>query len=266
MTEDVKGALQAIIGRVANLQLAGGLGRVFELYVMTGIGLALKGKGYDVWIRRSDGTRVRPTDQDRTFIQRSGRPTGVTPRAHGAHHASSIVFSFGNRMTWELLNGIQFKGRSSALHEIDVAVVPESVAHTLRNAPSVEYPFGRPRISIECKDVGTNGSIDEMRAFVARLYDLTILRSHHKYLGFSDPPRVIYPGAPPDQAHHPARTYRDENIRTMNVLVRRTGFAKGTAPLAAHYAIVPHESITPGSASSTQLMRDIASWIHQNCR
>ena len=165
MMKDVRSAISAIVGSSGNLQHAAGAGRAFELYVMTGIGLALKARGYDVWIQRSDGSRIFPGDLDRRFIQRGGAPTGIAPEAQGPDNASSIVFRLGNRPAWELLNGVQFAGRSTALHEIDLAIVQESVVRALRKSSTGGHPQGRPRVSIECKDVGTNGSVDEMRAF-----------------------------------------------------------------------------------------------------
>ena len=262
MKNEVNNALIAVVGSVARLREAAGAGRTFELYVMTGIGRALQARGYDVWIQRSDGSRVLPTDSDRRFIQRGGAPTGIVPRAQGPDNSSSIAFRRGDRPAWELLNGIQFKGRSTAFHEMDLAIVPESVARTLRDSPTVGHPQGRPRVSIECKDVGTNGSVDEMRAFIARLYDLTILRTHHPSLGVVGPPKAIHPGvASSESIHRPALTYRIENRRTLNVLARRTGFVKGAVALTEYYAIEPHGGITVGSASSMQLMDDVADWI-----
>ena len=43
-------------------------------------------------------------------------------------------------------------------------------------------PFGRPPVAIECKDVG---SVDETRAFIVRLYDMTVLQGHQPHLPFS---------------------------------------------------------------------------------
>ncbi len=261
MRNEVKNALCAVVGSVARLREAAGAGRTFELYVMTGIGCALQARGYDVWIQRSDGSRVLPTDSDRRFIQRSGAPTGILPRAQGPDNASSIVFRRGDRPEWELLNGIQFKGRSTAFHEMDLAIVPESIARTLRDLPTVGHPQGRPRVSIECKDVGTDGSVDEMRAFIARLYDLTILRTHHPSLGVGGPPKAIHPGASSESIHRPALTYRIENRRTLNVLARRTGFVRGAAALTGYHEVKPYSRITVGSAFSMQLMDDVADWI-----
>ena len=262
MINDVENALLAIVGSVTTLRNAAGAGRAFELYVMTGIGRALQARGYNVWIQRSDGSRVLPTDSDCRFIQRGGAPTGIASWTKGPDNSSSIVFRRGHRPAWELLNGIQFKGRSTAGHEMDLAIVPESVARALRNSPTGGPPQGRPRVSIECKDVGTNGSVDEMRAFIARLYDLTILCTHHPSLGIDGPPKAIHPNAPSSESiHRPALTYRVENGRTLNVLARRTGFVEGAAVLARYHAVKPHGGITAGSAASTKLMDDVADWI-----
>ena len=80
--------------------------------------------GYEVWIRRSDGSRIRPADCDRSFVQRGGVPADIASAADGPHNPSSIVVRRGRRPPWELLNGILFKGRSTAFHEIDVALEP----------------------------------------------------------------------------------------------------------------------------------------------
>lgn len=262
MITDVRNALNGIVGCAAILQNAGGAGRMFELYVMTGIGRALQARGYEVWVRRSDGSRVKPADPERCFIQRGGAPTGIMPQVAGPNNASSIVFRTApNRPAWELLNGVQFEGRSTANHEIDLAIVPEAVAQALRSSPTGGKPRGRPRVAIECKDVGTSGSVDEMRAFIARLYDLTLLRMHHPHLGILGMPRAIYPGAPRGSIHRPALTYWVENRRTLNIIARRTGFVTGAAALTGYHAVQPHGGITAGSGPAIQLMDDVADWI-----
>ena len=48
MTDAVKQALQDIAGHATRLLDAAGAGRLFELYVMTGIACALGVRGYDV--------------------------------------------------------------------------------------------------------------------------------------------------------------------------------------------------------------------------
>ena len=263
MIADVEKALRHIVGSTTLLFEATGPGRLFELYVMTGIACSLGNRGYDVWVRRSDGTRVLPSDAQREFVQRGGIPAGIPPASAGPNQASTIVFT-RHGPEWEMLNGVTFEGRSQAPHEIDIAIVPGAVAASLRNGQGGS-PTGRPRVSIECKDAGTNGSVDEMRAFIARLYDVTLLHSHHRYLPFPNPPRVIHPDAPPDSVSRAVGTYWDENRNTLNVLARRTGFVQGALVLSGYHVVTPYDGVEVGSSSADELMDDVADWIsHQN--
>ena len=263
MITDVKNALASIVGSVTVLRNPKGAGRLFELYVMLGIGVELRRQHYDVWVQRSDGTRIAPTDSSRCFVQRGGSPTGIISASLGPNNASTILFRSTRSTSWTILNGIQFEGRSKARHEIDIAVVPEPVAQQLRSSPSAGIPKGRPRVSIECKDVQLPGSIDETRAFVARLYDLTLLNVHHPHLGLSGVPQSIYPNAPFGNINCAAQTYFGENRRTLNVIARKSGFVLGSYPLLQYYGIEGHPDIYIGSSFSTQLMTDVANWIRK---
>jgi hypothetical protein len=149
---------------------------------MTEVALGLRNGGFSVWLQRSDGTKILPTDPNRQFIQRGGAPTGIAQASSGPNNASIIGFRWRHRPGWEIWNGIQFYGRSQATHEIDIAIVPESVDADLRIWGG--SPVGRPRVARECEDVGTDGSLDEMRTLVARLYDVTLLNSHHRHLPY----------------------------------------------------------------------------------
>jgi hypothetical protein len=264
MINDVRAALNAILGSVATLRNANGAGRIFELFIMTGVALRLQGQGFDVWLQRSDGTRINPTDNDQRFVQRGGTPTGVPPAALGAENASVIGL---RRLTsgseWEIWNGIQFEGRSGATHEIDVAVVPREVGAELRISGGL--PFGRPRVAIECKDVGQPGSVDEMRAFVARLYDLTVLQWHQPYLPFPPPPQAIYPGIFSNPFYSARDTYWNENRNSFNAIARRSGFVAGAAAMTNYYAVEPHSYITLGSSEATALMDAVSQWIVTEC-
>jgi hypothetical protein len=264
MITEVQNALDSILGHVANLLRANGAGRLFELFVMTGMAENLSGRGYDVWLQRSDGSRMLPGDPTLEFIQRGGAPGGIAPAASGAGNASCIGFQRpGSAQAWEIWNGVQFEGRSGAAHEFDVAIVPQQVGSELRLAGG--QPFGRPRVAVECKDVATSGSIDEMRTLVARLYDVTILQGHgfHLHLGYS--PQAIYPANFGGDPYHDARkTFRHENLHTLNVFARRTGFAKGSAAMTGYHCIQPHGWITAGSSEAGTLLNDIADWIDAN--
>ncbi|MCD2175051.1 toll/interleukin-1 receptor domain-containing protein [Rhizobium sp. C4] len=264
MITDVQSALNAVLGSVAILRHANGAGRIFELFVMTGIAAKLSSRGHDVWLQRSDGTRMNPGDPTLDFIQRGGAPAGISPASAGPGNASCIGFQkSGSTKVWEVWNGVQFEGRSGAAHELDIAIVPQQVGTTLRLHGG--NPFGRPRIAVECKDVATSGSIDEMRALVARLYDVTILDGHRSHLGLGVPPQAIYPGNFAGDPYYSSQiTYRQENLHSFNVFARRTGFAKGAAAMTAYHCIQPHGSITAGSPEADILFTDIADWIDAN--
>jgi hypothetical protein len=261
MIPNVQAALNAVLGSAATLRNASGAGRAFELFVMTGIARELQVRGFEVWLQRSDGSRISRTDTDRRFIQRGGGPTGVAGASQGTSNASVIGFRWRQRPKWEIWNGIQFEGRSGASHEIDIAIVPESVGQVLRARPGGGLPTGRPRVAIECKDVMTPGSVDEMRAFVARLYDLTLLAAHHSYLPFAGSPQAIHPGAPTGALHRPVITYWLENRRTLNIIARKSGFVLGAAAMTGYHSIEPHRGITVGAASRAALIDAVADWI-----
>jgi len=265
MIPAVAAALDVIVGNVTMLQNAKGAGRAFELYVMTGIASELSARGCAVRLQRSDGTAIAASDPDRTFIQRGGAPTGVFGTAQGAFNAGSIVFRLPHaKREWEIWNGVQFEGRSGGTHEIDIAIVPREVGTELRKRPAGGLPGGRPLVSIECKDVQEKGSGDEMRAFIARLYDVTILGAHAGLIAHLPVPLAsIYPGSAPT-SHPPFTSYWNGNRRTLNVLARRTEFRSGATAMAGYHGIQPRGPISPGSSEDTALVTDIADWIMAN--
>ena len=262
MKSQILSALDGIVGNVATLKEASGGGRAFELFVMTQIAIGLKYAGFSVWIQRSDGNTINQSDTDRKFIQRGGRPGPVPPASNGPNNASSILFKkTGSQHEWEIWNGIPFIGRSSATHEIDIAIVHHDVGNTIR--ASGGHPTGRPRVSIECKDLGAAGELDEVRTFIARLYDTTFLNGHYDHLALR-PRSVIHPGSPDDSSHAAAKTFRDENHRTKNLLARRTGFRSSVARLSTYYQIELHADIKPGSPAVGELVSSVVNWATDN--
>src|SRR4051794_5575178 len=117
MIGNVRAALDAILGNAVTLRNANGAGRLFELFVMTGIAARLPAHGFEVWLQRSDGTRILTGDSDLRFIQRGGVPTGIAPASSGTDNASVIgIRNSFSGSEWEIWNGIQFRGRSGAYH------------------------------------------------------------------------------------------------------------------------------------------------------
>ncbi|HYG48180.1 MAG TPA: hypothetical protein VD846_09605 [Allosphingosinicella sp.] len=263
MIPAVQTALDAIVNNVTALTHAKGAGRAYELYIMTGIAEGLASAGCAVRVQRSDESFIAPTDADRRFIQRGGAPAGVAGKAQGPGNASSFVFQLPNSSRqWEIWNGIQFIGRSAALHEIDIAIVPREVGIALRGLPAGGSPTGRAKVSIECKDVGDPGSQDEMRTFVARLYDLTILNWHRAVAHLAHPLQAIYPGKP--AGNGPYYSFWDGNRATFNVVARRSGFRSGSLAMTGYYGIQPRGPVVPGSSEDAALVHDLVVWIMSN--
>jgi hypothetical protein len=261
MINSVRNDLNAILGTFGLLNNATGAGRAFELYVMTGIAREMQNRGFEVWLQRSDGSRINPGDAIRTFIQRGGAPSAVPSASEGPNKASVIGMRRSqNHEPWELWNGIQFTGRSGANHEIDIALVPALVGVTIRSTSTGGTPFGRPRVAIECKDVQAAGSPDEMRALIARLYDLSLLIGHP--LNYTRPLLRIYPGSPSNHAIYRAQsTYREENQNSYNALARKTTFSQGSQDMTAYYEIRAHGNIALGSTGYSTLISDVGQWI-----
>jgi hypothetical protein len=259
MITNVQAAIDAVAGSAVPLNSAVGLGRIFELYVVTGIAERLLYLGWTVQLQRSDGILFKVGDP---YIQRGGKPSGVAPSTHGPNGPSSILIRHPRTLTeWEIWNGVQFRGRSHALHVFDVAIVPRGLASDLRAATNVDFPFGRPIVAIECKDVQSAGSPDEMRTLVARLYDVTLTRSH-TYLTGGAPVNAIYPidvsHSGYMQAHN---TYRDSNLSTKSVLARTGGFSSGAIAMTSYYRIGPYDQVTPGTATAAKFFDDVSNWI-----
>jgi hypothetical protein len=156
---------------------------------------------------------------------------------------------------------VQFKGRSGALHELDISIVPSQLAIVLRAGSAEGFPFGRPRVAIECKDVGATGGPDEMRSVVARMYDLTILHGHRSYLKL--PNGYIFDSPVPTFSQPSAsQTYLKSNLASLCVLARRSGLSSGAANMIGLFHVRPYTNVTHPSPSANLLVSDVASWIN----
>jgi len=61
MINAVRNALNSALSSIASLNNAAGAGRIFELFIMTGVAAELQNRGFDTWLQRSDGSRILPT-------------------------------------------------------------------------------------------------------------------------------------------------------------------------------------------------------------
>jgi hypothetical protein len=236
------------------------------LLLMTEIASELDDRGYEIQLLRSDGTTQDPQKDKMTFIQRGGAPSGIRPASQGPHGPTSIVFRRAKGLRrWEIWNGVQFVGRSGGRHEFDIAVVPKRLGNALRNHPSGGRPFGHGWLSIECKDLATNGSVDEMRAFVARVYDTTFLTLHASHMGAAGSLRKVYARDVHGQGFGTAKsTYRLENQNSFHAIARRSGFTTGSAPMSAYYFVRRFDDLAVGSAELDTFTQEICDWIDIN--
>jgi hypothetical protein len=100
-----------------------------------------------------------------------------------------------------------------------------------------------------------------MRAFVARLYDLTVLTVHQRYLPTPLPTMAISPASPNGPFYTARRTYWDENRHSFNAIARQSGFTAGALAMTAYYGVEGHPSISLNSAGYTTLIQAVSQWI-----
>jgi hypothetical protein len=200
-----------------------------------------------------------------TFIQRGGAPDGVRPAIQGPNGPTSIVFQKGAGLPeWEIWNGVEFVGRSGGTHEFDLAVVPKQLGDLLRARPTGGRPFGHGWISIECKNVVAAGGLDEMRAFLARIYDTTLLNWYLQNLPVVVPFHRIYELDPTQTGFGDvSKSYRNENANAYHAIARTSGFSTGCRPMSSYYFIRRFENMTVGSTELAAFKTELCDWIDQ---
>lgn len=183
---------------------------------------------WNVSLRRGDGT-ILPTGTP--FALPSG-PSPIPANNPFGHCFVLLERRDDPNLNLELRGSVQWKGRSEARHEIDVSVIPAVISETLRRNGG-GHPRGLPIVGIECKDKADNGSLDETRQTVARLYDLVLV---------TQPPAIglpcrIYEDATLSYWGQRSSRYLSFFKKGTFAIVRAGGFQSGTAALAAHYSI-----------------------------
>lgn len=254
--------LSAIARAAVSLQHARGPGRAFELLIMAELGRELERVGFRVWLQLSNGQRVGSRSPTKRFVQRAGRPGPLPSASAGPNGPSVLCFQRDGAPThWEIWNGIEFFGRSRGTHEIDLAIVPAAVASDIRNSPRGGSPLGHGWVSLECKHVAMPGGLDELRSFIARMYDTTLLQSHGRYLGLAPPvPRIASLASVSVGRGRAPLIYYQEN-RTVFAAVARTGrFSAGTASMAGLYNVRRYDDLMNGGKLDS-FIADLARWI-----
>jgi hypothetical protein len=149
-----------------------GQGKALEAWVLMRLAhtVRISMPTWQVTLRRGDGTPLLAGSSFDLPSQRS-RIQPSSPTAPGyvllehRDHADRKL---------ELRGSLQWMGRSGALHECDVSVVPAAIGAAIRMNGG-GYPHGLPIVAIECKDRTGIGPLDETRQTLARMYDLVLV-------------------------------------------------------------------------------------------
>lgn len=256
--------LQALLHSFAThapqLAIAGGAGRAYELLVMLELAAEMKNSSWNVDVFDSE---EKPLLNSGKFIQRAGKPSGIWPKSWGNQGPAYIRFRVPNGTWWEIWNGVQFIGRSKALHEVDISVVPHELGLKMRALTTSASPTGHGLVSIECKEVATAGSLDEMRAFVARIYDTTLLRAHTNNWKPKHH-RIYLKNGAGFGFGSGSLSFFDDNTRSFGAVVRATGFAQGSSALASGYLVAQYPDVKLSSSQLSTFVHDVVAWISAN--
>lgn len=204
-------------------------GKAFEALVMMRLAYNVQClmPTWSVRLSRGDGT---PLAAGTPFNFPAGK-SGIRPaNPHGPGYVDFQHVRYGDRRV-EMHGSLQWRGRSMTRHEIDISVVPASIATALR-AQGGGYPHGLPIAAIECKDKDGAGSIDEMREKLARMFDLALVTQPAS--GWSC---RIFETKSFQPWGHRSSTYRGFFSKGTFALVRAGTFQPGAITLATHYHI-----------------------------
>lgn len=206
-----------------------GAGKAMEAWVLMRLARTASRTGqWNVSLRRGDGTLL---PAGTPFALPSG-PSQIPANNPFGHCFVLLEHREDPAFNLELRGSVQWKGRSDARHEIDVSAIPAVISEAIRVSGG-GHPRGLPIVGVECKDKGGNGSLDETRQSVARLYDLALVT---RPAAIPTPCR-IYEDATHTHWGRRSSKYLSFFKKGTFAIVRAGGFQSGTAALAGHYSI-----------------------------
>lgn len=225
----------------------GGGGKALEAWIFMRLAMAARvSANWDVTLRRGDGTLLPIGD---TFAFATFQ-TGIQAAALSAPCYALIVNIANPAIAVELHGSLQWEGRSSATHEIDVSALPSSVASAMRAAGGGR-PRGVPIVAIECKDKTSSGTPDEMRQTLGRMFDLALVTPPSASNGC----RISGPGNLAAWGRK-GRSYRIVFGQSLLAIARAGTFSSGARRLGVHYHIKQSGSVyDPAAAAILDLER-----------
>lgn len=215
-------------------------GKAFELWLEFRLADYWSRHGATVELLDGAGNSLAP---NAGFVTR-GNP-GHIARANAAKPGSirvnfrpGVLDAMGNPVAeYELHGSVQFHGRSAALHECDISLIPADLARRIRARPlgyAAGYAAGLPPVALECKKHKKSGPVGEAREMVARLFDITRVRDVvPKHWG-----QLFWPvNGPSVGGGCRYIRYRDQFQDGYYAIVRSAGFTRGALRLNQHYNI-----------------------------
>lgn len=205
-----------------------GAGKALEAWVLMRLARAARAQGqWRVTLMRGDGHPLSPGAVFEFATSQSGiqAPSVTAPCYVLLEHWRDA----DRRL--ELHGSLQWRGRSTATHEIDVSVIPANIAENLR-AGGGGLPRGLPVAAIECKDKTSRGVPDEMRQTLARMFDLALVTRP-----WSTADCRIYEDITNLEWGHRSPSYREFFSKGVFAIARVGKFSKGARRMATHYHI-----------------------------
>lgn len=224
-----------------------GAGKALEAWILMKLAeTASLLPGWTVTLRRGDGTQL-PAGTSFAF---PAKGSGIKRNNVGAPGYVLLEYvGIEDQYRFELRGSLQWKGRSGALHECDISMLPAQIGEAIRNNGG-GYPHGLPIVIIECKDKISKGTLDETRETLARLFDLALV---------TRPPTGIscriYEtcSAAPLYYGQRSSTYVSFFSKGTFGIARASGFQAGTATLCRHYHIGRFNNIYHPAASISNI-------------
>lgn len=246
IARDLRSALRSFRAKNSPMTVPTSAGRALEAWLMMSLARAAQRSGrWSVTLRQGDGSQL-PLGATFNFpTYQSGilpsNPTG--PSFVQLDRAVPGV----DTLALELHGSLQWKGRSGATHEIDVSLLPQSIAQPLRAHGG--HPRGLPIAGYECKDKIGAASTDEMRETIARLFDLALVT--RPYPGWDC--RMFAATSPHVRWGRRQSIYRAFFATGAYGVVRAGGFSRGARNLGRHYHVRRHEGIYgPGAIAAVE--------------
>lgn len=166
---ELRNALRAFHAAHGVLAVPTGAGRALEAWTLMKLAsAAAQLPRWTVVLKHGDNT---PLPVGGAFLFPAG---GSGIRRSSRSSPSFVSLSHPEKGDYELHGSLKWRGRSAANHECDLALLPASMAQSIRQGGG-GHPHGLPIAIIECKDKGSDGSLDEMREAVARMFDLALV-------------------------------------------------------------------------------------------